>query len=89
MHINVSGEQHTHSIKQLLKNISSNPESVKELSRWGLEIGSQILMVRLCFHFQIQLLMLVQIMQLIVFSKQNRDAKCLEPLFNIKNAIFA
>ena len=48
MHINVSGEQHTHSIKQLLKNISTNPESLKELSRWGLEIGSGILMVRIC-----------------------------------------
>ncbi|KAM9360170.1 piwi-like protein 2 [Symphorus nematophorus] len=46
MHINVSSEQHTHSIKQLLKNISTNPESLKELSRWGLEIGSQILVVR-------------------------------------------
>ena len=55
MHINVSGEQHTHSIKQLLKNISINPESLKELSRWGLEIGSDILVVRpFCkvnFHF--------------------------------------
>ncbi|XP_071338262.1 piwi-like protein 2 isoform X2 [Trachinotus anak] len=46
MHINVSGEQHTHSIKQLLKNISTNPESLKELSRWGLEIGSEILMIK-------------------------------------------
>uniref|UniRef100_A0A3B4Y785 Piwi-like protein 2 n=1 Tax=Seriola lalandi dorsalis TaxID=1841481 RepID=A0A3B4Y785_SERLL len=46
MHINVSGEQHTHSIKQLLKNISTNPESMKELSRWGLEIGSEILMIK-------------------------------------------
>uniref|UniRef100_A0A4W6EVN2 Piwi-like protein 2 n=1 Tax=Lates calcarifer TaxID=8187 RepID=A0A4W6EVN2_LATCA len=46
MHINVSGEQHTHSIKQLLKNIRANPESLKELSRWGLEIGSEILMVK-------------------------------------------
>lgn len=45
MHINVSGEQHTHSIKQLLKNISSSPESVNELGRWGLEIGTEILMV--------------------------------------------
>uniref|UniRef100_A0A671UFG7 Piwi-like protein 2 n=1 Tax=Sparus aurata TaxID=8175 RepID=A0A671UFG7_SPAAU len=43
MHINVSGEQHTSSIKQLLKNISTNPESQKELSRWGLEISSQLL----------------------------------------------
>ncbi|XP_014883055.1 piwi-like protein 2 [Poecilia latipinna] len=45
-HINVSSEQHTNSIKQLLKNISSNPESVKELSRWGLEIGSEILIIQ-------------------------------------------
>ncbi|XP_041793775.1 uncharacterized protein LOC121607150 isoform X1 [Chelmon rostratus] len=28
----VSSEQHTHSIKQLLKNISTNPESLQELS---------------------------------------------------------
>ncbi|KAM9858163.1 piwi-like protein 2 [Aulostomus maculatus] len=46
MHINVSGEQHTHSIKQLLKNIATNPESKKELSRWGLEVGSEILLVK-------------------------------------------
>ncbi|KAM8760023.1 piwi-like protein 2 isoform 1-T2 [Acanthopagrus schlegelii] len=46
MHINVSGEQHTSSIKQLLKNISTNPESQKELSRWGLEISSQLLVVK-------------------------------------------
>lgn len=47
MHINVSAEQHTHSIKQLLKNLSTNPVSVKELGQWGLEIGSQILRVSL------------------------------------------
>ncbi|XP_074493451.1 piwi-like protein 2 isoform X2 [Sebastes fasciatus] len=46
MHINVSGEQHTHSIKQLLKNISSNPESQKELTRWGLDIDSEILVTK-------------------------------------------
>uniref|UniRef100_A0A8C4HI83 Piwi-like protein 2 n=1 Tax=Dicentrarchus labrax TaxID=13489 RepID=A0A8C4HI83_DICLA len=46
MHINVSGEQHTHSIKQLLKNISTNPESLKELSRWGLEMDSEILVIK-------------------------------------------
>uniref|UniRef100_A0A671ULA5 Piwi-like protein 2 n=1 Tax=Sparus aurata TaxID=8175 RepID=A0A671ULA5_SPAAU len=46
MHINVSGEQHTSSIKQLLKNISTNPESQKELSRWGLEISSQLLVIK-------------------------------------------
>ncbi|KAM4577682.1 piwi-like protein 2 [Odontesthes bonariensis] len=45
-HINVSGEQHAHSIKQLLKNISANPESLKELSRWGLELGSGIMMIK-------------------------------------------
>uniref|UniRef100_A0A669CPX9 Piwi-like protein 2 n=1 Tax=Oreochromis niloticus TaxID=8128 RepID=A0A669CPX9_ORENI len=45
MHINVSGEQHTHSIKQLLKNINTNPESLNELGGWGLEIGTEILMV--------------------------------------------
>ncbi|TWW60784.1 Piwi-like protein 2 [Takifugu flavidus] len=45
MHISVTPEQHTHSVKQLLKNISTNPESVKQLGQWGLEIGSQILMV--------------------------------------------
>ncbi|KAK2902445.1 piwi-like protein 2 [Channa argus] len=46
MHINVSSEQHTHSIKQLLKNISTNPESQMEFSRWGLEIGPDILVVK-------------------------------------------
>ncbi|XP_034397580.1 piwi-like protein 2 [Cyclopterus lumpus] len=43
MHINVNGEQYTHSLKQLLKNISTNPESTKELSRWGLDIASEIM----------------------------------------------
>ncbi|KAM3610700.1 uncharacterized protein V6R79_007566 [Siganus canaliculatus] len=46
MHINVSGEQHTYSIKQLLKNLSTNPESLKEFSRWGLEIGSEIPVIK-------------------------------------------
>uniref|UniRef100_A0A3B5AYK6 Piwi-like protein 2 n=1 Tax=Stegastes partitus TaxID=144197 RepID=A0A3B5AYK6_9TELE len=46
MHINVSSEQHTHSIMQLLKNISANPESLKEISRWGLEIGKEILVIQ-------------------------------------------
>ncbi|KAE8291705.1 Piwi-like protein 2 [Larimichthys crocea] len=45
-HINVNCEQHTHSIKQLLKNISTNPESMKEISRWGLEIDSEILLIQ-------------------------------------------
>ncbi|KAK1893161.1 Piwi-like protein 2, partial [Dissostichus eleginoides] len=44
MHINVSGEQHTHAIKQLLKKISTNPESQKELSRWGLDLDSNIVL---------------------------------------------
>ncbi|XP_077377407.1 piwi-like protein 2 isoform X1 [Festucalex cinctus] len=46
MHINVNGEQHTHSIKQLLKNISTNPDSQKQVTQWGLEIGSEILLVK-------------------------------------------
>ncbi|XP_047446909.1 piwi-like protein 2 [Mugil cephalus] len=46
MHINVSSEQHTHSINQLLKNISGNPESLKELSRWGLEFGSDVAVMK-------------------------------------------
>ncbi|XP_054466269.1 piwi-like protein 2 [Anoplopoma fimbria] len=46
MHINVNGEQYTHAIKQLLKNISTNPESLKELSRWGLDIDSEIMVTR-------------------------------------------
>ncbi|XP_071774763.1 piwi-like protein 2 [Centroberyx gerrardi] len=46
IHINVSAEQHTHSIKQLLKNIRTNPESLKELSRWGLDIDNNILMIQ-------------------------------------------
>lgn len=56
MHINVSSEQHTQSIKQLLRSINSNPESVKELSGWGLEIGLQLLMVRLycCCQSQVR-----------------------------------
>ncbi|MBN3310147.1 PIWL2 protein, partial [Amia calva] len=43
MHINVSAEQHTNSLKQLLQNIKSNEAALKELSRWGLLIGSKIL----------------------------------------------
>nr|AID66627.1 Piwil2 [Monopterus albus] len=46
MHIKVSSEQHTQSIKQLLKNISANPQSVKELSQWGLVINLEILMLK-------------------------------------------
>lgn len=48
MHINMSAEQNTHSIKQLLKNINTNPESAKELSQWGLDIDSELVVVRLC-----------------------------------------
>ncbi|KAL0979232.1 hypothetical protein UPYG_G00182460 [Umbra pygmaea] len=43
MHINVSGEQHTNSLKQLLKNINTNPEAKTEMSRWGLEVNQEIL----------------------------------------------
>ncbi|KAM4616857.1 piwi-like protein 2 [Polymixia lowei] len=43
MHINVTGEQHTHSIKQLLNKINTNPETLKELGQWGLDIGTEIL----------------------------------------------
>lgn len=47
VHINVSAEQHTSAIQQLLKSLSTHPESVRELGRWGLEISSHILMVGL------------------------------------------
>ncbi|XP_036382072.1 piwi-like protein 2 [Megalops cyprinoides] len=43
MHINVSGEQHTHSLKQLLQSINSNQEALTELGRWGLAISTDIL----------------------------------------------
>uniref|UniRef100_A0A3Q3DQT5 Piwi-like protein 2 n=1 Tax=Hippocampus comes TaxID=109280 RepID=A0A3Q3DQT5_HIPCM len=46
MHINVNGDQHTHSIKQLLKNISSDLDSQKEIAQWGLEFGSEILQLK-------------------------------------------
>ncbi|XP_015235143.1 PREDICTED: piwi-like protein 2 [Cyprinodon variegatus] len=46
MHINVSSDQYAKAIDKLLKNINSNAESLKELSRWGLEISSETLMVR-------------------------------------------
>lgn len=45
-YINVSTEQHTHSIKQLLKKINSYPDSLKELSKWGLEVGSEIVVIK-------------------------------------------
>ncbi|KAL4660173.1 piwi-like protein 2 [Arapaima gigas] len=43
MHINVNGEQHLHSVKQLLQNINSNKEARTELARWGLMISSDTL----------------------------------------------
>ncbi|KAJ8366982.1 hypothetical protein AAFF_G00334210 [Aldrovandia affinis] len=43
IHINVSGEQHTHSLKQLLQSISSSEEAQREMNRWGLDIGTDIL----------------------------------------------
>ncbi|XP_068166185.1 piwi-like protein 2 [Antennarius striatus] len=46
MHINVNSQQHCHSIRQLLKNITTNPESLKELSQWGLELTSDILLIK-------------------------------------------
>nr|XP_023694176.1 piwi-like protein 2 [Paramormyrops kingsleyae]XP_023694177.1 piwi-like protein 2 [Paramormyrops kingsleyae]XP_023694179.1 piwi-like protein 2 [Paramormyrops kingsleyae]XP_023694180.1 piwi-like protein 2 [Paramormyrops kingsleyae]XP_023694181.1 piwi-like protein 2 [Paramormyrops kingsleyae]XP_023694182.1 piwi-like protein 2 [Paramormyrops kingsleyae]XP_023694183.1 piwi-like protein 2 [Paramormyrops kingsleyae] len=44
MHINLSGEQHSSSLKQLLQNINSNQEALTELTRWGLELKNDILM---------------------------------------------
>ncbi|XP_037113727.1 piwi-like protein 2 [Syngnathus acus] len=46
MHINLNGDQHTLSIKQLLKNISANPDSQKEVTKWNLEFASEILQVK-------------------------------------------
>ncbi|XP_061527024.1 piwi-like protein 2 [Phycodurus eques] len=46
MHINVNAEQHTHTVKQLLKNISTNPDSHKEVTQWGLQFGSEILLIK-------------------------------------------
>lgn len=45
-YINVSTEQHTRSIKQLVKKINSHPDSQKELSKWGLEVGSEIVVIK-------------------------------------------
>uniref|UniRef100_A0A8C7WWM8 Piwi-like RNA-mediated gene silencing 2 n=2 Tax=Oryzias sinensis TaxID=183150 RepID=A0A8C7WWM8_9TELE len=45
IHINVSSDQHTHAIKQLLKNISSKEECTKALEGWGLELGSDVMMI--------------------------------------------
>ncbi|KAF5895430.1 piwi-like protein 2 isoform X1, partial [Clarias magur] len=46
VHINVSVDQHTHSLKQLLHNINTNQDAVRELSRWGLEVSSEILVTQ-------------------------------------------
>ncbi|KAI1900832.1 hypothetical protein AGOR_G00053920 [Albula goreensis] len=46
MHINVSGEQHTYLVKQLLQNINSNQEALTELARWGLDISTDILVTQ-------------------------------------------
>ncbi|XP_061673769.1 piwi-like protein 2 isoform X2 [Syngnathoides biaculeatus] len=46
MHINVNAEQHTHSVKQLLKNINTNPDSQKEITQWGLQLDSEILLIK-------------------------------------------
>ncbi|XP_046871685.1 piwi-like protein 2 [Hypomesus transpacificus] len=46
MHINVSAEQHTQSLKQLLKNITGSPEALTELARWGLDIGLDIMVTQ-------------------------------------------
>lgn len=45
-YINVNSEQHTRSIKQLLEKIKSHPDSQKELTKWGLDVGSEILMIK-------------------------------------------
>lgn len=47
MHINVGAEQHTQSLKQLLQNINTNDEALRELGRWGLSISPEILVVRI------------------------------------------
>ncbi|XP_051780036.1 piwi-like protein 2 [Erpetoichthys calabaricus] len=44
MHINVSGEQHTNQLRQLLKNINTNEAAINELDGWGLAIKTNILM---------------------------------------------
>ncbi|XP_028304263.1 piwi-like protein 2 isoform X2 [Gouania willdenowi] len=46
MHINVSSAQHATSIMKLLRSINANPESKEELSRWGLEVGTEIMLVK-------------------------------------------
>lgn len=49
MHINAGSEQNTKSIRKLLKSINSTPECVKEFGRWGLEISTEMLLVRFFF----------------------------------------
>nr|XP_055054548.1 piwi-like protein 2 [Misgurnus anguillicaudatus]XP_055054549.1 piwi-like protein 2 [Misgurnus anguillicaudatus]XP_055054550.1 piwi-like protein 2 [Misgurnus anguillicaudatus] len=46
MHINVGAEQHTQSLKQLLQNINTNDEALRELGRWGLSISPEILVTQ-------------------------------------------
>ncbi|XP_056135759.1 piwi-like protein 2 [Lampris incognitus] len=43
MHINLSPEQHVQSVKELLMDINTKPETQTELRRWGLEISTDIL----------------------------------------------
>ncbi|XP_062399032.1 piwi-like protein 2 [Sardina pilchardus] len=45
-HINVGGEQHTQSLKQLLIKMNTIPEAQTELGRWGLQITTDILMTQ-------------------------------------------
>ncbi|XP_072289719.1 piwi-like protein 2 [Eucyclogobius newberryi] len=45
-HINVSTEQHTHSIKQLLNKINRHPDSQKELNKWGLDVSSELVIIK-------------------------------------------
>ena len=52
MHINISSEQYANAVSQLLKNIRTNQDSLKELSRWGLEIDSEPLAVRICINLE-------------------------------------
>uniref|UniRef100_A0A669CXD1 Piwi-like protein 2 n=1 Tax=Oreochromis niloticus TaxID=8128 RepID=A0A669CXD1_ORENI len=80
MHINVSGEQHTHSIKQLLKNINTNPESLNELGGWGLEIGTEILMVGILSLLKTPSFKAVMQSARGLFSPQELSEKCTIPL---------
>ncbi|KAL2092219.1 hypothetical protein ACEWY4_012017 [Coilia grayii] len=45
-HINVGGEQHSQSLKQLLMKMNTVPDAQKELSRWGLEVTTNIVMTQ-------------------------------------------